>query len=223
VSFASTAYDLISSVACGVSISRLRNLFCHRGSPQERAHRAGCGGGHSISHRAPTGRTTRLTRQTCRRSILLRPEQTQLRGRTASELDLQTSAAQCRLLAPMSPFSNASARKQRTPWSCSWPALPDNLPPPKSLNEQNLSGNLPAGSAVRFACNADRTFSKPNISSKRERKHRRCAGRILPRILLTGSAGTASLQLSDLFSGPAAAWSFGPQISSHFAGGRNRA
>ncbi len=41
---------------------------------------------------------------------------------------------------------------------------------------------------------------------------------------MTGSAGTESLQLSRLFTGPAAAWSFTPEISLPiFAGGRNRA
>jgi len=34
-----------------------------------------------------------------------------------------------------------------------------------------------------------------------------------PRILLTGSAGTASAKLTDLFTGPAATWSFSPQIT----------
>jgi multidrug efflux system outer membrane protein len=34
-----------------------------------------------------------------------------------------------------------------------------------------------------------------------------------PRILLTGSAGTASAKLSDLFTGPSATWSFSPQIT----------
>src|SRR5690606_15035363 len=34
-----------------------------------------------------------------------------------------------------------------------------------------------------------------------------------PRILLTGSAGTASANLGDLFTGPSAVWSFAPQIT----------
>ena len=34
-----------------------------------------------------------------------------------------------------------------------------------------------------------------------------------PRILLTGSAGTASAKLTDLFTGPSATWSFSPQIT----------
>lgn len=45
-----------------------------------------------------------------------------------------------------------------------------------------------------------------------------------PRILLTASAGTASAQLSDLFSGGTGVWSFAPSISVPiFTGGRNRA
>jgi multidrug efflux system outer membrane protein len=35
---------------------------------------------------------------------------------------------------------------------------------------------------------------------------------LYPRILLTGSVGTASASLSDLFSGPSATWSYSPQI-----------
>src|SRR5207249_9893128 len=34
-----------------------------------------------------------------------------------------------------------------------------------------------------------------------------------PRILLTGSAGTASAKLTDLFTGPSETWSFSPQIT----------
>lgn len=45
-----------------------------------------------------------------------------------------------------------------------------------------------------------------------------------PRILLTASAGTASAELSNLFSGGAGVWSFAPSISVPiFTGGRNRA
>jgi multidrug efflux system outer membrane protein len=34
-----------------------------------------------------------------------------------------------------------------------------------------------------------------------------------PRIMLTGSAGTASARLSDLFTGPSETWNFSPQIT----------
>ena len=45
-----------------------------------------------------------------------------------------------------------------------------------------------------------------------------------PTISLTGSVGTASFQLSDLFSGPFYAWSFTPRITIPiFNAGRNRA
>jgi multidrug efflux system outer membrane protein len=45
-----------------------------------------------------------------------------------------------------------------------------------------------------------------------------------PKILLTGSAGTISAQLSDLFTGPSYMWSFMPQITIPiFDGGRNAA
>lgn len=45
-----------------------------------------------------------------------------------------------------------------------------------------------------------------------------------PRILLTASAGTASAELSDLFSGGTGVWSFAPSVSIPiFTGGRNRA
>ncbi|QEZ47110.1 efflux transporter outer membrane subunit [Cupriavidus oxalaticus] len=44
-----------------------------------------------------------------------------------------------------------------------------------------------------------------------------------PRIALTGSIGTASLELDSLFTGPNRAWSFGPTLSLPiFDGGRNR-
>ena len=45
-----------------------------------------------------------------------------------------------------------------------------------------------------------------------------------PRILLTASAGTASAELNDLFSGGTGVWNFAPSVSVPlFTGGRNRA
>jgi multidrug efflux system outer membrane protein len=45
-----------------------------------------------------------------------------------------------------------------------------------------------------------------------------------PQILLTGSFGVESVALSDLFTGPARAWQFGPTVTLPiFHGGRNRA
>jgi len=103
-------------------------------------------------------------------------------------------------------------------------ALPDNLPPAKSLNEQNLSGALPADLPSDLLQRRPDILQAEHLLKAANANIGAARAAFFPRILLTGSAGTASLQLSDLFTGPAAAWSFGPQISVPiFAGGRNRA
>jgi len=156
VSFASTRMNLISSVACGVSIAGSRNLFCHREA--RRSVHIALVAEVAIQY---------LTERQLDEQLALTPRPGRLQSSydlnkhsfeagTASELDCKPprAGADC----------SRQCRRFRTPARASRDALvlligqplPDNLPPPKSLNEQNLSGNLPA-ICRPICCNADRT------------------------------------------------------------------
>ncbi len=144
---------------------------------------------------------------------------------TASELDLQTSAAQVQTArANVAVYERQRAQAENALVLLIGQPLPDNLPPAKSLNEQNLSGALPADLPSDLLQRRPDILQAEHLLKAANANIGAARAAFFPRILLTGSAGTASLQLSDLFTGPAAAWSFGPQISVPiFAGGRNRA
>ena len=102
------------------------------------------------------------------------------------------------------------------------PELPDM--PATSFSEIDVPDAAPA--AVSSAA----LLERPDVVAA-ERRLRAANANIgaaraafFPRILLTASAGTASAELSDLFSGGTGVWSFAPSISIPvFTGGRNRA
>jgi outer membrane protein, multidrug efflux system len=91
--------------------------------------------------------------------------------------------------------------------------IPKNLPVGQPLRQQRLLADLPAGVPSEVLQRrpdilaAEHTLKAANANIGAAR------AAFLPRILLTGSAGTASANLSDLFTGPSAVWSFSPQIS----------
>ena len=101
-------------------------------------------------------------------------------------------------------------------------SLPDDLPPGRSLGDQALLSDIPAGLP------SDLLTRRPDImeaeASLRAANANIGAARaaFFPKISLTGSAGTESLTLGGLFKPGSAAWSFTPQISLPiFEGGRN--
>lgn len=102
------------------------------------------------------------------------------------------------------------------------PELPDMSA--ASLNDVDVSAIVPA--AVSSAV----LLVRPDVLAA-ERRLRAANANIgaaraafFPRVLLTASAGTASAELSDLFSGGTGVWSFAPSVSLPiFTGGRNRA
>src|SRR5260221_7110270 len=144
---------------------------------------------------------------------------------TASKLDLQTSAAQVQAArANVAVYERERPQAENALVLLIGHPLPGDLPPPKSLNEQNLSGNLPAGLPSDLLQRRPDILQAEHLLKAANANIGAARAAFFPKILLTGSAGTASLQLSDLFTGPAAAWSFQPQITLPiFAGGRNRA
>jgi multidrug efflux system outer membrane protein len=102
-------------------------------------------------------------------------------------------------------------------------SLPDNLPGGRSL-ERGLVADLKAGVP------SDLLVRRPDIL---EAEHNLRAANanigaaraaFFPRITLTGSAGTASRSLGDLFQSGSSAWAFSPRISVPiFDGGYNKA
>lgn len=124
----------------------------------------------------------------------------------AASLEAQTARDEnaLRLLVGVAGFAGAEA-------ASSIDAIALNRLPPANLRSDVLLGRpdiLAAENRLK-AANA-------NIGAAR--------AAFFPRILLTASAGTATAELEDLFSGGTGVWSFAPSISVPiFTGGRNRA
>lgn len=102
--------------------------------------------------------------------------------------------------------------------------LPADLPPGRSLDDQRLLTDIPAGLP------SDLLTRRPDImeaeATLRAANANIGAARaaFFPKISLTGSFGTASPTLGGLFKAGSAAWSFAPQIALPiFEGGRNLA
>lgn len=102
--------------------------------------------------------------------------------------------------------------------------IPKELPAGLSLYEQPLLKEIPVGVPSEvlqrrpdiLAAEHNLKAANANIGAAR--------AAFFPRILLTGSAGTASASLTDLFTGPSFAWSFAPQITVPiFQGGQGKA
>ncbi|WP_027794242.1 efflux transporter outer membrane subunit [Paraburkholderia acidipaludis] len=102
--------------------------------------------------------------------------------------------------------------------------LPADLPPGLPLNSQNLLTDIPAGLP------SDLLTRRPDIMEAEETLLAANANigaaraAFFPQISLTGSFGTESLSLGDLFKAGTAAWTFAPQITMPiFTGGQNLA
>ena len=102
--------------------------------------------------------------------------------------------------------------------------LPANLPPRQPLSSVLAGAALPAGlpSEVLTARPDVRQAEQQLIAANANIGAARAA--FFPRISLTGSAGSASSELSGLFQGGSFAWSFAPQLLMPlFDAGRNSA
>jgi multidrug efflux system outer membrane protein len=102
--------------------------------------------------------------------------------------------------------------------------LPADLPAGLPLTQQGLVADLPAGvpSEVLTRRPDVRQAEQQLLAANANIGAARAA--FFPRITLTGSAGTASTELSGLFKSGSGAWSFSPQIVLPiFDAGRNRA
>jgi multidrug efflux system outer membrane protein len=143
----------------------------------------------------------------------------------ASELDLRTAEAQVQTAqVNLSTINQLHSQAENALVLLMGQPMPSDLPPGKPLQEQRLLNDLPVGLPSDLLQRrpdivaAEHTLQAANANIGAAR------AAFFPRILLTGAGGTMSASLSDLFTGPSAAWNFAPQITVPiFQGGRNRA
>jgi multidrug efflux system outer membrane protein len=132
----------------------------------------------------------------------------------ASELDLRTAEGQVQTARVNSAnFLQLLAESENTLVLLVGQPLPNDLPSGKPFQKQQLLTDLPAEVPSEVLQRrpdilaAEHTLKAANADIGAAR------AAFFPRIMLTGSAGTASAKLTDLFSGPSAAWSYSPQIT----------
>ncbi len=143
----------------------------------------------------------------------------------ASELDLQASRAQVQAArVSIANYAQLLAQSENAFVELIGGPLPADLPAAVPFQRQHLLTSVPAGVPSEVLLRrpdilaAEHTLKAANADIGAAR------AALYPRILLTGSVGTASASLSDLFSGPSATWSYSPQIIVPiFDGGANRA
>jgi multidrug efflux system outer membrane protein len=153
-----------------------------------------------------------LTQQTLKtREESLRLSQLRFENGVSSKLDLDQAVS----LVEQARTTLAQAQRQRAQdinllTLLVGQPLPDNLPPGLTLAKTNLP-DLPAGLP------SDLLATRPDIRSAEQQLIAANANigaaraNYFPRITLTGSAGSASSELSGLFKGGTFGWSFAPQ------------
>ncbi|HET6408548.1 MAG TPA: efflux transporter outer membrane subunit, partial [Chthoniobacteraceae bacterium] len=143
----------------------------------------------------------------------------------ASELDLRTAEAQVQdAQVDLSTFDQLLSQAQNALVLLIGQPVPSDLPAGKPLHTQRLLNDLPVGLPSDLLQRRPDILAAERILLAANANIGAARAAFFPRILLTGSGGTMSANLSDLFTGPSAAWSFAPQITvPFFQGGRNRA
>jgi multidrug efflux system outer membrane protein len=91
--------------------------------------------------------------------------------------------------------------------------LPTELPAGETLDSQRLLASLPAGLPSEVLQQRPDILAAEHHLQAANADIGAARAAFFPRIMLTGSAGTASARLSDLFTGPSETWNFSPQIT----------
>jgi multidrug efflux system outer membrane protein len=132
----------------------------------------------------------------------------------ASELELRTAEGQIQTVRVNSAnFLQLLAESENRLVMLVGQPLPNDLPSGKPFQQQHLLTNLPVEVPSEVLQRrpdilaAEHTLKAANANIGAAR------AAFFPRILLTGSAGTASAKLTDLFTGPSMTWSFSPQVT----------
>jgi multidrug efflux system outer membrane protein len=102
--------------------------------------------------------------------------------------------------------------------------LPDDLPTETDLDEQRLLADLPAGLPSDLLTRRPDILAAEHALIAANANIGAARAAFFPSVTLTGNYGTASTELSGLFSHGSTAWTFSPQISLPiFAAGANLA
>jgi multidrug efflux system outer membrane protein len=132
----------------------------------------------------------------------------------ASELDLSTAEGQVQTVrVNAANFLQLLAQSENALVVLVGQPLPNDLPAGKPFQQQRLLNLAPAEIPSDVLQRrpdilaAEHTLKAANADIGAAR------AAFFPRILLTGSAGTSSAKLTDLFTGPSETWSFSPQIT----------
>jgi len=91
--------------------------------------------------------------------------------------------------------------------------LPADLPAAKPFREQRLLSDLPVEVPSEILQRRPDILAAEHILKAANANIGAARAAFFPRIVLTGSGGTASAKLTDLFTGPSETWSFSPQIT----------
>jgi multidrug efflux system outer membrane protein len=151
--------------------------------------------------------------------------QARLKAGVASQLDVsQAETVVQEARASVAQFTTTIATDKNALDLVAGTSIPPELLPDGSSDQKMVMENLPVGinSTVLLTrpdvLEAEHTLKSANAQIGAAR------AAFFPTISLTGSVGTTSVALSQLFSGPAAVWSYGPSISVPiFDGGYNEA
>ncbi len=132
----------------------------------------------------------------------------------SSELDLRSAESQVETAkANAANFEQQRDQAQNALVLLVGEPLPADLPPPQSLNEQNLLTDLPPGLPSDLLqrrpdiLEAEHTLKAANADIGAAR------AAFFPTITLTGGGGTASTTLEGLFAPGSQVWNFSPQIN----------
>jgi multidrug efflux system outer membrane protein len=181
--------------------------------------------GQYLTHCALSGQleVARATRDAAAKSYQLNLSRYQ--SGVTTELDLRSSEAQEQSArANVAVYERQLAQAANALVFVAGQPLPGDLPPARSLENQEFLTDLAAGLP------SDLLQRRPDILAAEHRLKAANASigaaraAFFPKILLTGAVGTTSADLSDLFTGPSRAWNFSPQITVPvFEAGRNKA
>ena len=143
----------------------------------------------------------------------------------ASELDLRTAEAQVETAK-----SNVTVYEQQRDQArhalvlLAGGPLPADLPPPQSLNAQDLLADLPPGLPSDLLQRRPDILAAEHVLKAANANIGAARAAFFPAIKITANAGASSAQLAGLFADGSGAWLFNPQITLPiFAGGQNRA
>ncbi len=132
----------------------------------------------------------------------------------ASELDLRTAEGQIQTVRVSSAdFLRQLAESENALVVLIGQPLPGDLPSGQPFQQQRLLTDLPAGIPSEVLQRRPNILAAEHTLKAANADIGAARAAFFPRIMLTGSYGTASAKLTDLFAGPSETWSFSPQIT----------